>query len=62
MRKYRVHVHLTDGTDRVLVIGGSVLHPRGFWIEDGVVHFGRGEGDGFVKLLAAPLTSVICWD
>ena len=62
MRKYRVTVHLTDGTDKTMVIGNSVLHPLGFWIEDGVAHFGRDDGNGWHEFLAAPLTSIICWD
>jgi len=54
-RHRRVEVHLTDGTDRSMVISEIK-------VEDGIAYFGRDDGNGFREFLAAPLTSIISWD
>ena len=53
--KKRITVHLTDGTDRTMVI-------TEIRIDGPIIRFGRDDGSGWREFLAAPLTSIISWD
>ena len=59
--KKRITVHLTDGTDRNLVV--SLIQITSDQAGNGVIaRFGRDDGKGWCELLAAPLTSIVSWD
>ena len=51
----KVTVHLTDGTDRSMVVSE-------IQVEDGVASFGRDDGNGWRPFMSAPLTSITNWD
>ena len=53
--KKRITVHLNDGTDRLMVV--SEIR-----ISEGIVTFGRDDGNGWREFLSAPMDSITSWD
>jgi len=57
----RITVHLTDGTDRTMVV--SLIKVESDAAGNGIIaRFGRDDGNGWREFLAAPLMSIISWD
>lgn len=54
-RKKRITVHLSDGTDRTMVVSEIRL-------VEGIAIFGRDDGNGWREFMSAPLTSITNWD
>ena len=59
--KKRITVHLTDGTDRNMVV--SLIKIDSDSAGNGIIaRFGRDDGNGWREFLAAPLSSIVSWD
>jgi hypothetical protein len=57
----RITVHLTDGTDRQMVV--SLIQIVNDSAGNGIIaRFGRDDGCGWNEFLAAPLSSIVSWD
>jgi hypothetical protein len=57
----RITVRLSDGTDNHMVVSliKLVTDSNGNAV---IAQFGRDDGNGWREFLAAPLTSIVCWD